>query len=80
MVATSQREAREILRDRPDVTHSTMHGANRHLAEVKAPPTDPHYANQYRVYKVNRPAEPPITPQSDRRAEYLREVGRIEAE
>ncbi len=34
------------------IGHDTKAEADRHLAEVKAPPTLPHYGNQYRVYAV----------------------------
>lgn len=53
IVAISKKEAAELARDRPDLVHLTKREANQHLADVKAPPTDPYYANQYKVYKVN---------------------------
>jgi hypothetical protein len=56
VVAISQKEASEIAKDRPDVCHETRVSAERHLKAVKAPPTDPYYANQYRIYKVKRKA------------------------
>jgi hypothetical protein len=52
VVAISQKEANEIARDRPDLIHDTKAGAAARLQKVKAPPTDPYYANQYRIYKV----------------------------
>jgi len=52
VVAVSQKEADEIARDRPDIVHDDKAEADKHLAEVKAPPTDLYYAAQYRVYKV----------------------------
>ena len=51
-IAISQKEADEIARDRPDLVHNNRAEAELHLQEVKAPPTDPYYANQYRIYKV----------------------------
>ena len=52
IVATTQKEADEIARDRPDLIHFSKASAEAHLKEVKAPPTDSYYANQYRIYKV----------------------------
>jgi len=52
VVAVSQKEADEIALDRPDLVHEHRWDADGHLSEVKAPPTDPYYAAQYRVYKV----------------------------
>ncbi len=49
VVATSQKEANELARD---LGHISMRFAEEHLAEVKAPPTDPYYAAQYRIFTV----------------------------
>lgn len=32
--------------------HETREAAEEHLKEVKAPPTDSYYANQYRIYEI----------------------------
>ena len=52
VVAVRQKEADEIARDRPEIVHYTKASASKHLAEVKAPPTDPFYGNKYRIYRV----------------------------
>lgn len=54
VVAVNQKEADEIARDRPDLVHTSRAEAELHLKDVKAPPTDPYYASQYRIYTVNR--------------------------
>lgn len=54
VVAISQKEADELARDCPELIHETRASANEHLARVKAPPTDPYYAAQYRVYAVTK--------------------------
>ena len=56
VVAVSQKEADEIARDLPDLVHTQRKSALVHLQEVQAPPTDPYYAAQYRVYEVEDPA------------------------
>lgn len=56
VVAISQKEADEIARDRPDVCHDSRDEALKHLTQVIAPPTDPYYANQYRLYKIQKGA------------------------
>jgi DNA repair ATPase RecN len=53
VVAISQKEAEEIARDLPEVTHTSQASALQHLAQVKAPPTDPYYAAQYRIYAID---------------------------
>lgn len=57
IVAISQAEADELAKDRPDLIHQSKASADAHLVIVKAPPTDPYYASQYRVYKVTRGAK-----------------------
>ncbi len=52
IVATSQQEARELF---DDYGHASRAEAEGHLEEVQAPPTDSYYANQYRIYKVEKP-------------------------
>lgn len=59
VVAIRQKEADEIARDMPELVHSSMQSAAVHLAEVKAPPTDPFYANQYRIYPVSAQSPQP---------------------
>ncbi len=49
MVAINRKEAEDLAEQ---IGHDTKAEANRHLAEVKAPPTDPDYGNKYRVYAV----------------------------
>ena len=56
VVAVSQKEADEIVRDRPDLVHTQRKSAIVHLQDVQAPPTDSYYANQYRIYEV-KPSE-----------------------
>lgn len=52
VVAISQKEADDIA----DMCgHDTRTEAETHLAEVKAPPTDPYYAAMYRIYKCVLP-------------------------
>ena len=51
VIAISRKEAEGIAIDRPELVHTTMKSAQEHLAYVKSPPTDPHYGNQYRIYK-----------------------------
>ncbi len=52
VVAISKQEADDIARDRPELVHLEVGEADEHLTEVIAPPTDPYYAAQYRVYAV----------------------------
>lgn len=49
VVACSMKEA-EILAD--EIGHVSRADAERHLAEVQAPPTDPFYARQYKIFLV----------------------------
>ncbi len=49
VVAVNQKEADDLA---SLIGWETRVQAGVHLAEVKAPPTDPYYANQYRVYTV----------------------------
>lgn len=49
VVAVSQKEA-EAYCDR--IGWTDRKAAERHLAEVKAPPTDPFYAAQYKIWEV----------------------------
>lgn len=51
VVAFSQSEA-ESLADA--IAWDTKAEANKHLARVQAPPTDPFYAEKYSVYTVAR--------------------------
>lgn len=48
VVAASQKEAEEIS----EFGWETRTGAESHLKECKAPPTDHFYGNKLRVYKV----------------------------
>jgi hypothetical protein len=52
VVAINQKEADDIARDCPEVIHTSKVEAYKHLSRVKAAPTDPYYASQYRVYIV----------------------------
>ena len=54
VVATSQKEAEDIAFQ---CGHWLKSEADKHLKEVQAPPTDPYYAAQYRVYKVRKKLE-----------------------
>lgn len=49
MVAIDKFEAKDLANM---IGHATLKAAEAHLKEVKAPPTDPYYASQYRVYRV----------------------------
>lgn len=51
VVAVSQKEAEELV---CLIGHERRSDAERHLAEIKAPPTDPYYANQYKIWTVQR--------------------------
>ncbi len=51
VVAVSQKEA-EMLVDA--IGHVLRADAERHLAEVKAPPTDPSYARQYKIFLIGK--------------------------
>lgn len=53
VVATSQKEALELSK-LSGLCHNSKAEAVKHLAAVKAPPTDSYYANQYRVYTVTK--------------------------
>jgi len=50
MPAVSQAEADGLVQ--AGYGHKTPEAAERHLAKIKAPPTDPYYASQYSVYRV----------------------------
>lgn len=60
VVAVSQKEAESLV---AQIGHDSMAEAVKHLREVQAPPTDPHWAQQYRIYKVK---EEPFFRQLDR--------------
>ena len=49
VVAVSKKEAAELA---PMIGHNSRAGAEKHLAEVQAPPTDPSYAKMYRVFEL----------------------------
>jgi hypothetical protein len=49
VVAVSQKEAEELA---GEIGHVTLAEACKHLSEVVLPPTDHHYAKQYRVWRV----------------------------
>ncbi len=51
VVAVSQKEANELA---GRIGWPTRSEALEHLARVKAPPTDPYYAQQYGVFKVTQ--------------------------
>ncbi len=51
VVAVSSQEAREIADEHG---HTSRADAESHLKDVKAPPTDPFYAAQYKIYVVER--------------------------
>lgn len=56
VVAINQKEAESLMADehwRNAIGHDTRQEADVHLKHVKAPPTDPYYASQYRVYVVD---------------------------
>jgi hypothetical protein len=50
VVAVSQREAKDMAGN--GYLHLTRKAAEEHLKEVKAPPTDPYYASQYKIWQV----------------------------
>lgn len=52
VVAVSMKEA-EMLAG--EIGHVSRAEAERHLAEVQAPPTDPCYARQYKIFVVTAP-------------------------
>jgi len=54
VVAVSQKEADTLA-----ATHGwdSKAEAMEHLEKVKAPPTDPYYASQYKVYRVSLVAQ-----------------------
>ncbi len=54
VVAVSQQEAEALANE---IGHDTRAEAERHLAEVQAPPTHPFYARQYKVFQVAVPQE-----------------------
>lgn len=54
IVATSKKEALDLAS--VGYGHEKKADAEKHLAEVKAPPTDPYYANQYRIFLVPKTA------------------------
>ena len=58
IVATTAKEAQAIAEDASlwRVHYVSARQAHKHLADGKAPPTDPYYANMYRVYTVKLPA------------------------
>lgn len=49
VVATTQKEAEELAEE---YGHYTRRFAEKHLGEVKAPPTDPFYGSQYKIFEV----------------------------
>lgn len=49
VVAINRKEAIELA---SVIGHKSLILAKQHLVEVKAPPTDFYYANQYRIYKI----------------------------
>ncbi len=51
VVAVSQSEAVTMV-ETLDLGHATRAEAEQHLAEIQAPPTDPHYARQYKIFVV----------------------------
>ena len=51
VVAISQKEAEDIAEE---AGFRTKAMASERLREVQAPPTDPYYAAQYRIYTVER--------------------------
>lgn len=50
VVAISQKEADSLAL----YGHTKLTDAEKHLADVKMPPTDPFYAHQYSIYRVNQ--------------------------
>lgn len=59
VVATTTREAFVLAHE---YGHDSLPEAEIHLAEVQSPPTDPYYAAQYRVYKVDGEHVVAVTP------------------
>jgi hypothetical protein len=53
VVATSQKEAEDVAEE---IGHETKAAALDHLKLVQASPTDPHYASQYKVFRVVKEA------------------------
>jgi hypothetical protein len=51
VVAVSEKEAKDIVEN--GYIHVTRKAAEQHLKEVKAPPTDPYYAAQYKIWPVD---------------------------
>ncbi len=49
VVATSFKEAESLVNE---IGHASRADAVRHLKEVQAPPTDPSYARQYKIWMV----------------------------
>ena len=49
VVAASLFEAKELA---PDFGWDSRTGADAHVKECQAPPTDPYYGNKLKVYKV----------------------------
>lgn len=49
VVAVSWKEAHELAEQ---IGHRSRRAAEKHLSDVQAPPTDPDYAKQYRIFIV----------------------------
>jgi hypothetical protein len=56
VVAISQSEAVTLV-ETLDLGHATRAEAEQHLAEIQAPPTDPEYARQFKIFAVPAPAD-----------------------
>ena len=52
MPAISQAEADSLVQ--AGYGHTEREAAEKHLAEIKKPPTDPFYAAQYKLYSIFR--------------------------
>jgi hypothetical protein len=59
VVAVNRKEAEELA---DVIGWDTKREAEAHLKEVQAPPTDPYYAQQYRVYEVRPGVAKRLTP------------------
>jgi hypothetical protein len=56
VVAVNKQEAEELAAE--GYGHESKLAASRHLAKVKLPPTDAHYAAKYQVFTVKAPGMP----------------------
>ena len=52
VVAYSLAEAKSLLESRPDLGWNYREEAEWHLEEIRRPPTDPFYGDQYKIWTV----------------------------